>query len=78
MNTQIDFFDIYEYYEPPLWSNPWIQGCAIFFAILSIGVLVFYFFFYRKKSALSAWEWALREINKLAAQDYATKKDYKN
>ncbi len=78
MNTQMDFFDIYEYYEPPIWSNPWVQGVAIALVILGIGALLSYFFFYRKKSAISSWEWARRELNKLAARDYLTKEDYKN
>lgn len=78
MNTQIDFFDIYEYYEPPLWSNPWIQASAIFLVIITLGALFYYVFFYRKQTVISSWEWAFREINKLASRDYVSKEDFKN
>ncbi|MBD3272964.1 hypothetical protein GF385_01275 [Candidatus Dependentiae bacterium] len=81
MKKDIDFYEVYEYYSQPIWQNFYFRIFIIFF-ILFISSLIIFFIFKllkkRKEKTLSAWDWALLELNKLDIKKYSTKEDFKN
>lgn len=76
METTGQFCDIYGYYVPPLWMQPWFWVAAgIVLCALLVGVV--YWWASRKKRPLSAREWAMRELRALSPDSYSSQEEFK-
>ena len=75
MQTSVDFYEIYDYAYPPFYTSSYfIAAISIGIIIISIGI---YFYFKKRKHSITAWDWAITELNKINFDYCKTKNDYK-
>ena len=76
MNNEIKL-EIYDFYEPHWWDNPWACVAVGIVALLVVGALL-YFFIKRRKKIITHAQRALLELKALKAKGFTTKKEFKS
>lgn len=77
MQTTPIFYDIYDFYEPAWWTQPWgITLISLMGLLLVAGAIFLYI--RRHKKTLLPWEWATQQLQKLSSDTCATKEDFKH
>lgn len=76
MNKEQIDIEIYDFYEPSLFENIWIQiGLGIIVALIIAGLI--YLIIKRSKKPLTAGQIALRDLDSLVGKDFSNKKEVK-
>ncbi len=71
-----NFYDIYDFYYPAWWTQPWAKIILLAFSIIVLGLLII-FFMRRKKQPQLPWEWAEEQLKKISPQSCKNKSDFK-
>lgn len=76
MQSQTDFFEIYDYYTQPMVERTSFWVFLVFLCLVLFSLAVF-LYFRRKKRKITVWEWALKELSLLSPQKCTAKSEYK-
>ena len=76
---KMEIFDIYPFYYIPFWQTTFFKisiGVVLFLILASV---VLYFYLKNKRKKITAWQWAILELEKLSKSidSFETKKDFK-
>ncbi|MFA6527890.1 MAG: hypothetical protein WCT20_05710 [Candidatus Babeliales bacterium] len=77
MNTQPEFYDIFDYYSLPFYQTTLGRICITCGLIAAILLLAYAIIVLRKKKALTPWQWAHKELLLLSIEKCTCKDDYK-
>lgn len=77
MNNHAEFYDIFDYYTPPFYQTTVGKAVIAASIIATLAVMGYLFILYRKKKALTPWEWAHKELGVLVVEKCTCKDDYK-
>ena len=77
METQSQFFEIYDFYYVPFWQTIYFKIILFPIILLVLGLIGLRFYLKRKRRMITAWQWATQELEKLSIDKLVTKKDFK-
>lgn len=76
MQTQTDFYEIYDYCSRPLLERLSVQiGLGVF--VLAVVCAAIFIFLKLKRRPIAVWEWALKELAALKPERCVSKNEYK-
>ena len=70
-------FEIYEFYEPSIWENGWVQVAAVAAGLILVAVFTYMIIMYRRRKGLTPGQAALRALHAYTQKDFSNKKDVK-
>lgn len=76
MKNQVIDIDIYDFYEPSLFDNVWVQFGIGLFVVLILGSIIYLIIRHRKKPP-TAGQIALRDLSVITSKDFSNKKEVK-
>ena len=76
MQTQADFYEIYDYYSQPLLETTSIKILLVV-CVLSLMLLFAFLFLRRKRRQITVWELAINELALLNPELCTSKNEYK-
>ena len=71
-----NLYDIYDFYHPPLWQQPWFWVVTLLGALL-LGFGLFMWWQRRKRIVKKPWEIALDKLHTLTPSTYTHRDEYK-
>jgi len=77
MDSQDHFYDIYDFYYVSFWQTNFFKIILFLIIFFILAFIFFKIFLKKKRKMLTAWQWAVQELEKLSVDKFVTKKDYK-
>jgi Tfp pilus assembly protein PilE len=70
-------FEIYEFYEPSLWENRWVQAAVVLLILAVIAATAYAIIMRRRRRGLTPGQTALRALQAYTNKDFSNKKEVK-